>query len=54
MNTVWILFGHHSNNKWVEAVFVDKVLAEATSRQLNDRDKSEGYFYSIQEKGVTR
>ena len=53
MKYVWILFGNDGNESWVEAVFADKVLAEAALRTLNANPQRDAYLYTIQEKTVT-
>ena len=53
MKYVWILFGNDGNESWVEAVFADKVLAEAALRVLNANPQRDAYLYTIQEKTVT-
>lgn len=50
---VWILKGSDGETPWIEAVFIDKVKAEAALRYLKDTDDGRGYFYSIQEKEIT-
>jgi len=56
INFVWLLWAWARNSgtdrPWVEAVFVDKVLAEADLRALKDTDAGQ-YNFWIQEKAVT-
>lgn len=53
MKYVWILFGNDGNESWVEAVFDDKVQAEADLRRLNANPQRDAYLYTIQEKTIT-
>lgn len=53
MKYVWILKGSDGEGTWIEAVFIDKVKAEAAMRYLKDTDDGCGYFYTIQEKEIT-
>ena len=57
INFVWLLWVWARNSgtdrPWVEAVFVDKVLAEADLRALKDTDAGQYYNFWIQEKAVT-
>jgi hypothetical protein len=52
MNTVWLLWESDSEKPFIEAVFADKVKAEAALRHLKDTDDGRGYIYWIQEKEV--
>jgi hypothetical protein len=54
MRLVWLLWGSDTENPWVEAVFDDKVLAEAGLRYLKDTDDGHGYVYWIQEMEITK
>lgn len=51
---VWILKGSDGDTPWIEAVFIDKVKAEAALRYLQETDDGRGYFYTIQEKEITK
>jgi hypothetical protein len=51
---VYLLWGSDTEYKWVDGVYADKTKAEADMRILNDRDKNCGWFYTIQEKEVTK
>lgn len=42
MKHVWLLIGSDTETKWVEAVFTDKVMAEALMRTLTEEDKDKG------------
>ena len=53
MKYVWILVGNDGDGSWVEAVFADKVLAEAALRELNANPQRDAYLYTIQEKTIT-
>ena len=58
INFVWLLWswerdGDPDERPYVEAVFVDKVLAEADLRALKDTDADRKYNFWIQEKAVT-
>lgn len=53
MKIVYILKGSDGDTPWIEAVFIDKVKAEAALRYLRDTDDGRGYIYDIQEKAVT-
>ena len=54
MRFVWLLWGSDAEKPWVEAVFDDKVLAEAGLRYLKNTDDGCGYIYWIQEKEITK
>lgn len=54
MKCVWLLWGSDTEKPWLEAVFVDKVLAEVHLRHMQSTDDGRGYIYWIQEKGVTK
>jgi hypothetical protein len=51
---VWLLWGSDTERPWVEAVYADKVLAEAGLRYLKSMDDGRGYIFWIQEKEITR
>ena len=53
MKFVWILKGSDGDTPWIEAVFIDKVKAEAALRYMQDTDDGRGYFYTIQVKEIT-
>ncbi len=57
INFVWLLWAWARNSgterPWVEAVFTDKVLAEADLRALKDTDPDNKHNFWIQEKAVT-
>ena len=52
MKCVWILWGKDPEGKFIEAVYDDKVRAEADMRSLNERYQDSHYF--IQEKVIRR
>lgn len=52
MKIVWLLWGSDTEKPWLEAVYANKVKAEADLRYLKDTDFGRGYIYWIQEKGV--
>ena len=52
MRQVWLLWGSDTEMTWLEAVYADKVKAEADLRYLEDTDDERGYIYWIQEKEV--
>ena len=54
MKQVWILMGSDTKTPWIEAVFIDKVLAEANMRHLKGTDDGRGYIFWIQEKEITK
>jgi hypothetical protein len=57
MKQVWLLWGNNHRsveNPWVEAVFIDKVLAEMHLRHLQSADDSRGFHFWIQEKEITK
>jgi hypothetical protein len=54
MKLVWLLWGSDTENPWVEAVFDDKVLAEAGLRCLKNIDDRCGYVYWIQEMEILK
>jgi hypothetical protein len=54
MKQVWLLWGSDTEKNWLEAVFIDKVLAELHLRHMRDTDDGRGYLYWIQEKGITK
>jgi hypothetical protein len=54
MKQVWLLWGVYSETPWLEAVFIDKVLAELHLRHMRDTDNGRGGVYWIQEKGITK
>jgi hypothetical protein len=54
MKQVWILMGSDTETPWIEAVFIDKVLAEANLRHLKGTDDGRGYIFWIQEKEITK
>jgi hypothetical protein len=54
MKTVWLLWGIAAKTTWIEAVFIDKVLAESHLRHMKDTDEGRGYVYWIQEKEITK
>jgi hypothetical protein len=51
--TVWILWESDTEKAHIEALFIDKVLAETHLRHMKDADDGRGYIYWIQEKQVT-
>lgn len=53
MKLVWILRGSDGETPWIEAVFIDKVKAEAALRYMQGTDDGRGYVYTIQEKEIT-
>jgi hypothetical protein len=54
MKQVWILMGSDTETPWIEAVFVDKVLAESVMRHMKATDDGRGYIYWIQEKEIIK
>ena len=54
MKIIWILWVSDTEKPFIEAVFADKVKAEASLRYLKDTDDGRGYVYWIQEKEVTQ
>jgi hypothetical protein len=47
MKQVWLLWGSDTETPWLEAVFIDKVLAELHLRHLTATDDGRGYRYCI-------
>jgi uncharacterized protein (UPF0248 family) len=54
MKLVWLLWGCDEQGSWLEAVYVDKVQAEAARRYLHNIDTGENCMYWIQEKEITK
>jgi len=54
MKIVWLLWGSDTENPWLEAVFIDKVLAESVLRHMKAIDDGHGYIYWIQEMEITK
>lgn len=55
MKMVWLLWGSDTKTPWLlEAVYADKVKAEADLRYLENKEDGRGYIYWIQEKEVTK
>ena len=54
MKMIWILWVSDTEKPFIEAVFADKVKAEAALRYLKDTDNGRSYVYWIQEKEVTQ
>lgn len=54
METVWILWGSDTEKPWIEAVFIEKAMAETALRYMKHTDDGRGYIYWIQEKEITK